>query len=174
MPQLILVLLFHSIFWGYVRGSLYVYHIHFNKLLDVIWIWWRRFMSPMLPFWFMIYGMSCRFVIDRWFFSLHLWTNTECAYRVAIVLICLNELLIFVMGSSMFMIFSWMGRVLWLVRLQLKPCEYCYGLSSRCNVIDERWMFFGAHVAGSSSKFIITICEFYELYWELWCRGFWW
>jgi len=38
-------------------------------------------------------------VLNCQFFNLHLWTSVECAYCVAIVLICLNVLLILEMGN---------------------------------------------------------------------------
>ena len=47
-----------------------------------------------------IYGRSWRSVIVCRFLSLCLWTNIECAYCVAIILICLNVFFIFVLGSS--------------------------------------------------------------------------
>ena len=45
-----------------------------------------------------IYTRSWRSLIVCRFSSLRLWTNMECAYCVAIMLICLNVFLIFVIG----------------------------------------------------------------------------
>ena len=45
------------------------------------------------------YGKSWRFVIGSQFSTLCLRTIIECAYCVAIMLICLNVLLIFTIGS---------------------------------------------------------------------------
>ena len=42
---------------------------------------------------------SWRLFIVCLFSSLRLWTNMECAYCVAIMLICLNVFMIFVVGS---------------------------------------------------------------------------
>ena len=46
-----------------------------------------------------IYERSWRSLIFCQFSSLRLWTNVECAYCVAIMLICLNVLLVCVIGS---------------------------------------------------------------------------
>ena len=43
--------------------------------------------------------MFWRFVTSCQFSSLRLWTSIECAYYVAIMLICLNVFLIFIIGS---------------------------------------------------------------------------
>ena len=48
------------------------------------------------------YGKSWRFVTSRRFSSLCLWTNIECAYCMAIMLICLKAFLIVMAGSSSF------------------------------------------------------------------------
>ena len=45
-----------------------------------------------------IYSRSWRSLILCRFSSLRLWTNMECAYCVAIMLICLNMFLLFVIG----------------------------------------------------------------------------
>ena len=46
-----------------------------------------------------MYERSWRSLIGCQFSSLHLWTIMECAYCMAIMLICLNVLLIFMIGS---------------------------------------------------------------------------
>jgi uncharacterized membrane protein len=45
------------------------------------------------------YAGSCRYEIGCLFSSLLSWINIECAYCMAIMLICLNAFLIFVVGS---------------------------------------------------------------------------
>ena len=48
------------------------------------------------------YAISCRFVIGCLFSSCLLWSNIICAYCMAIMLICLNVFLIFMVGSLSF------------------------------------------------------------------------
>ena len=58
-------------------------------------VWW-------VVSFFISLGMSCRFVIGCQFSSLHLWTSIECAYCMAITLMCLNVFLIFMTRSLSF------------------------------------------------------------------------
>jgi hypothetical protein len=58
-----------------------------------------------------------------------------------------------------------MGCVLWLLHLQLRPWA---GLRSILLLL----IFCSVFIEGLCSKSIITMCKFYDLYGELWCRGF--
>ena len=91
------------------------------------------------------------------------------------MLICLNVLLIFMIGrlnivSSLFI--DGMCVVAFAHVTNTMSGATFHSLVMMLLMSD--WCFVGFPIKGLCTRFVITICKFYKLYGELWCKGLWW
>jgi hypothetical protein len=107
-------------------------------------------------------------------FSSHLlWTNIDCAYCMAIImLICWFVFFISMIWRLSFVSSSFIIGM-WVVALALatKTMSGATFHPLHATLLTSGWYFV---VFSLKSFCIITICKFYKLYGDSWCRGFAW